>query len=40
MNPRIHNAAMKMGVEASCRPSRALPGGDATQGSAFGSTLG
>ena len=47
MNPRIHNTAMKMAVDGpkggagtSRRPFRARAGRDATQGSAFGSTLG
>ena len=41
MNPRIHNAAMKMGVRLVLPPLQGSPrGGGATQGSAFGSTLG
>ncbi len=41
MNCGMHDTAMKMGaVRRSWRPFRTHAGGDSTQGSAFGSTLG
>ncbi len=47
MNPRVHDAAMKMRVDRPkgrvgkfLRPFRAPPDADFTQGSACGSTLG